>query len=304
MRRAAPILAFVTILATACSGAGSSESGKPEVVASLYPLAFVMSEVAGEGARVVDLTPPGAEPHDLELTPGQVATVRQAALLAYLGSGFQPAVERVAGDLRGRAMDLLALPGLQGRLLENEDDGEEDAHGEDEHLGADPHVWLDPGLMEEIALAVRDRMKAIDPDEAAGYGERAARLVDRLRRLDTELNSTLSQCARRELVTSHAAFEYLARRYRLTQVGISGLSPETEPSPRRLAEVAGLVRERGVTTIFFERLVSSKIAESLAREVGVGTAMLDPVEGRPESGDYFDAMRANLAALRAALDCP
>jgi zinc transport system substrate-binding protein len=154
-----------------------------------------------------------------------------------------------------------------------------------------------------VAGAVADRLAELAPAEAEGFRNRAAELTADLEDLDADLAAGLATCARRDVVTSHDAFGYLTHRYGLEQVAVSGLSPEADPSPRRLADVARTARERGVTTIFFEELVSPRVAEQVAREVGATTAVLTPLEGRPEQGDYLSAMRANLDALRTALDC-
>jgi zinc transport system substrate-binding protein len=254
---------------------GDAAEGRVGVAAGLYPLAYVAARVGGPDVSVTDLTPSGAEPHDVELTPGQVSTIERADLVLVV-SGLQPAVDDAA---RGRDV-LDALSAVRARPR-------------------DPHFWLDPELLRQYALAVAQRLVEIDPPHAEAYRQRAARLAADLALLDAAWQGGLRGCARHEVVTSHAAFGYLAR-YGLTQVGISGLSPEAEPAPGQLAEVTRYVRDHGVTTVFFETLVSPKVAGTVARETGARTAVLDPVES---GTDYLGAMRANLAALRAALEC-
>ncbi len=275
VRRLAATVALCLGLAGCVRGV-SHDDGKPQVEAAFYPLAFLAERIGGDAVEVDDLTPAGAEPHDVELRPVQVAAIRSADLTLYL-RGFQPAVDdAIQGD---NAFDLTTV-------VEVEHD--------------DPHIWLDPVLMRRLAKAVGERLVKLAPAQARDIASRAADLDQRMQDLDGEFRSGLAECARHELVTSHEAFGYLARRYGLRQTGIAGLSPDAEPSARRLAEVAGFVRDKQVTTIFFERLVSPRLAETIAREAGVKTAVLDPVEGGP---DYVGAMRANLAALRAALGC-
>jgi zinc transport system substrate-binding protein len=306
VRRLLGFCLLLTVAGGCASGSGAGED--PTVVAALYPLAFMATQVGGTNVEVTNLTSAGAEPHDLELTPGQVRRVTEASLVVLVGGGLQPAVEKAATNTRGDVLDVLAIPAIERELLRLSPGEATEAHEEaegDERPGAvDPHVWLDPRLMAEIAGSLGQRLADADAGQAAGYRARADQLASRLDKLDRALASGLANCGRREIVTSHTAFGYLARRYGLTEVGISGLSPETEPSPQRMAEVASFVRERGATTIFFETLVSPKVAESLAREVGVGTDVLDPIEGRPEGGDYFAGMERNLSILRKALDCP
>ena len=297
------LLASVLIAAVlvACGRAGGEAgSGSPEVAASFYPLAFIAEEVAGDDAAVTDLTPPGTEPHDLELTPRRVAEISEADLLLYLGQGFQPSIEDAAGETAGRAEDV--LEGLELATLEEAEE-HEDEEGEEEHGEWDPHVWLDPSRFATIATNVGSILGEIDPDNAGDYERRAEDLVKRLEDLNSEFEEGLANCERSEIVVSHDAFGYLAHEYGLEQVSIAGIDPEGEPSPGRVAEVADFADEHGVTTIFFETLVSPDIAETIANEIGVTTEVLDPIEGEPEGTDYFGAMRANLKALMLALGC-
>jgi zinc transport system substrate-binding protein len=248
-------------------------------VAAFYPLAYAAQQVARPGTEIVDLTPPGVEPHDLELSPKSVQTVRSADLVLLLGHGFQPEVEAAAGS-GDRVLRLLDTPGLR-----REDD--------------DPHVWLDPIRYELIVKRIA---------AALGRPEAGSGLTRRLQALDREYRLGLRSCARRDIVTSHEAFAYLAERYGLRQVAITGISPEAEPTPKRLQHVVDVVRRTGATTVFFETLVSPRIADTVARETGARTAVLNPIEGLTPAEtrrgeDYFTVMRSNLRALRAALGC-
>ncbi len=273
---------MIVALVAGCGGSATSgaSSDRESVVASFYPLAYAAEEIGGARVAVTNLTPPGAEPHDLELTADDLNRVRSAELVLLLGHGFQPQLEDAAGR-GGSVVLLLDAPGLA--LLPNRD----------------PHVWLDPiryaAIARQIARALGDA-RAADP------------LVSRLRALDREYLRGLARCERREIVTSHEAFAYLAERYRLEQVAITGLTPEAEPRPSELERVVDLVRARGVKTIYVETLVSPRIAETVARETGATTAVLNPIEGLSEGeatrgADYFSLMRANLAALRRGLAC-
>jgi zinc transport system substrate-binding protein len=266
-------------LAALAAGCGSNGGNDREVVAAFYPVAFAAERVSPPGTKVVDLTPPGVEPHDLELKPSDVAKLKAARLVLLLGHGFQPQIESAAGH-GDRVVHLLDTPGLG-------------LHGND------PHVWLDPvryaRVVKRIA-AVLNRSGAARP------------LLERIHRLDREYRTGLSECARHEIVTSHEAFGYLAERYDLKQVAITGISPEAEPTPQRLRHVLDVVRSTGATTVFFETLVSPRLAETVARETGAKTAVLDPIEGltgdeRQAGDDYFSLMRRNLRALRSALGC-
>ncbi|MEV4625273.1 metal ABC transporter substrate-binding protein [Micromonospora sp. NPDC049523] len=302
---ASALLMLGGLAACGQDAAGGDAGGRVQVVAAFYPLQYVAERVGGDAVRVTNLAKPGAEPHDLELNPSQVGQVSEADVIVFL-KGFQPAVddavEQVGGD---RTFDVAGVEPLR--------DAAEGGHEHDEGAGAggrsevkDPHVWLDPTRLATIGDRLAERLARTDPNRAADYTARAQALRTDLSALDQEYTQGLRTCQRRELVTAHTAFGYLAARYQLEQVGISGVTPEDEPSPKRLAEVADEAREHGATTIFFETLVSPKVAETIAREVGAKTAVLDPIEGLPAGGnaDYLSVMRTNLGALKTALNCP
>jgi len=265
-----------------CGGTSTQDTtaSAERIAAAFYPLAYAAEQVAPPGTEVDNLTPPGAEPHDLELTARDVERVHSANLVLLLGHGFQPQLEAAAGTGE-RVLRLLDTPGLR------------------RHPNNDPHVWLDPVryslIVRRIAAALH-RPRAADP------------LVAKLGALDRDYRRGLRTCARREIVTSHEAFAYLGERYGLRQVAITGLSPEAEPTPKRLESVVRIVRQTGATTVFFETLVSPRIADTVARETGARTAVLDPIEGltsaaQKNGASYFTVMRSNLAHLRAALGC-
>lgn len=309
MRRRLLAATAAVLLAAPLAGclersSGFSPDGRLDVVTAFYPLQFLSERIGAGAVTVTQLTKPGAEPHDVELNTRQVAAISDAGLVVYL-KGFQPAVdEAVEQEAADRALDVGSTVSLLSAEHEHE---EEHVPGEPEHAegATDPHVWLDPLRFATIADRLAERLGRADPQRAAAYTGRAAALHQDLSALDAEYATALKTCARREIVTSHAAFHYLADRYHLTEVGITGISPESEPSPQRLGRVAEEARATGTTTIFFETLVSPKVADTIAREVGARTAVLDPLEGLSEPGaDYFTVMRANLAALTTALGCP
>jgi zinc transport system substrate-binding protein len=275
-------VAAIPIWAAGCGGDGSAPAagGNETVAASFYPLAYAAQEIGDGGVEVSNLTPAGSEPHDLEVSPQDVAAIQQANLVLLLGRGFQPQLEDAAGS-GGKVLRLLDTPGLGL------------------HPNGDPHVWLDPIRYARIVARIGQALH----EPAA-----AARLQTRLKGLDREFAKGLAHCERHEIVTSHEAFGYLAERYGLEQVAITGLSPEVEPEPAKLEHVIEIVRMRGATTIYFETLVSPRIAETVARETGAKTAVLDPIEGLTKDelargADYFSVMRKNLRALAAGLGC-
>lgn len=279
-------IVLILISAAVLAGCNSADGGRTTVVTAFYPLAYA-AQTMSPSARVENLTPPGAEPHDLELTPQAVARIEKAAVVLYLSHGFQPAVSDAVKSASGRKVDV-----LQGLPLHS-------ASGQEAGLTADPHVWLDPVLFQQIVR----RIAAALPRPV-----HTAPLLADLRALDRDYRTGLAHCERKDIVTSHAAFGYLAQRYGLRQVPITGLTPESEPTPKQLAHVVQLVRQTHATTVFFERLVSPRLADTVAREVGAHTAVLDPIEGLTPSEQrrgetYLTVMRENLAALRKALAC-
>lgn len=274
-------------------GGGAGDPAAPTVVAAFYPAAWLAREVGGDAVEVVDLTPVGAEPHDAELTARAVAEVLDAALVVYAGQGFQPQLEQALERRDGPSLDLLA-----GQELRPVDVAAHEGES-DRGPALDPHVWLDPS---RLAVAARALGAALDRPGAADAVAR------RLEALDARFEQGLARCATRELVTSHAAFGYLAERYDLTQVPLAGASPEAEPAPRELEALVREVERTGATTVFFEPLASPELARTVAREAGVATASLDPLEGltrelEAAGEDYVSVMESNLTALRKALRC-
>jgi zinc transport system substrate-binding protein len=287
------VLGGVAVVAALAAGAcgGGDHGGGVRVVASFYPLAEAARRVGGPFVRVSNLTPVGAEPHDLELKASQVATVHDADVVLIMGRGFQPAVEKAAAERRSTIELLDALP------IDHTDPA------------PDPHVWLDPVLMRAIVDQTAGKLAAADPAHAEAFRANASAFDSELAALDGRYRSGLTGCARKEIVTSHEAFGRMAARYGLTQESIAGLSPDAEPNPDRLAHLVDLVRAHGVTTIFTETLVSPRVAETLAREARVRTDVLDPIEGltgaeEAAGAGYVSIMGANLTKLRAALGCP
>jgi zinc transport system substrate-binding protein len=287
-------MALAAGLLVGCGPRSAGDGGTLQVVASFEPIAEVAAAVGGNLVRVRNLTPTGAEPHDLELTTDDVDQLEDADLVLYLGEGFQPALEKVASHL-AHAVDL-----LRGLPL--------DTGGEGGANAIDPHVWLDPTLLERIVEQVTGSLVDASPSDEATLRANAAAYRAGLTTLDADYRRALDDCARRTIVTSHAAFHYLARRYQLEQEPISGLSPDAEPDPRRIAELADMIRREGVTTVFFEALVSPSVAQTLAREAGVQAQVLDPIEGissadRKAGLGYVQVMRRNLTVLVEALGC-
>ena len=285
--------------------AANPAKGAIRVVAAFYPLAEAASRVGGRYVRVQNLTPAGAEPHDLELTTDDRDAIQDARLVIVMGKGFQPGVEAAANERD--AGTLKVLPALLAGAAEGKRVAPE---GKSVANALDPHVWLDPQLMQDVVRLVAARARESRPaPRRRSFRANAAAYDAKVAALDADYRAGLATCARDLIVTSHEAFGYLAKRYGLRQQGIVGLSPDAEPNPKRLDELINLAEKDGVTTIFTETLVSPKIAETLAREAGgLKTEVLNPIEGLTDAqvrkgDDYVSVMRSNLMKLRAALGC-
>jgi zinc transport system substrate-binding protein len=282
-------IALAAILALA----GCQESpapAKPQVVATIYPLWELTRQVAGDRAEVTSLVPPGVEPHDWEPSPRDVSLVQRASVVIHTGTGLDAWAVRLLAALPAGTTVVNAARGLS--LLP-------------QGPSVDPHVWLDPTLARVQAQTIADGLAQAD---SAGRPVYAKALAARLDALDQAFAAGLRDCARREVVTTHAAFAYLARRYQLTQVPLMGSAPEAEPSPADLAAIVQTARRLHVTHVFFEPLVSPRLAQTLAREIGATTLALDPIEGvtreqAAAGAGYVELMQANLAALRLGLGC-
>jgi zinc transport system substrate-binding protein len=291
-------LTLGALISVSCSEGATRDDDLTSVVASFYPLRFVAERLGGTCVSVTDLTPPGVEPHDLELTPDAVESIATADAVLYLGGGFQPAIEDAIGDSQGETVDLLGVVPTQPA------EGEEAEEG----LTADPHVWLDPGRFEEIVTATADALERTEGAGSCDVLQAAEDLRSDLRELDDDFRSGLERCDRDLIVTTHDAFGYLVSAYGLRQEAIAGLEPEGEPNPKRFAELTDLVEREGVTTILTEELVSPDVADTLAAEAGVDTAVLFTIEGLTDveaaaGDDYLSLMHENLETLRVALGC-
>lgn len=327
----------LTTLLTACTphnnanpateSTTSTATNTLNVRASFYPLKYLSEQIGGNRVTVESLTPDGAEPHDLELSPAAIDSLARADAVVYL-KGFQPAVdEAIAQTSPKNVIDVSTAVQLVA-LKDNEESTETNAHETHEetqsdqkashddhapgshethahdHGALDPHFWLDPERMAQAAILIGQAFATADPENAQEYAANAASTAKSMKDLATELVTATSTCELSTFVTAHAAFGYLADRSGLTQVGISGIDPESSPSPARLKEIEKIITQEKVTTIFTEKLLDPKVEETLARDLKVHTAVLDPIESQsdPEK-DYPALMRDNITALTTALKC-
>jgi zinc transport system substrate-binding protein len=298
--RAAAAAVATLITVSACATGTAPADGRQAVVASFYPLAFAAAQIGGSHVRIRNLVKPGTEPHDLDLTPHQVAAVADADVVLYLG-GLQPAVDdAVRSEARDTSLDVATVEPLRDGFVPIEE-----GQSRPGRKGKDPHVWLDPVRYAAITDAVGARLAAADPAHRSDYAAGTAALHHRLGLLDAQYRAGLAHCRTHTFIVSHNAFGYLASRYGLTQQPMAGLDPDADLSAGRMAELARYANVHHVRVIFFEKLASPRLARTLATEIGADARVLDPIEGvEPgDRSDYFSVMRANLAALRTALAC-
>ncbi|MCX4974647.1 MULTISPECIES: metal ABC transporter solute-binding protein, Zn/Mn family [unclassified Streptomyces] len=303
---AATFLGLATLSACSdSSAADSNSSGKLDVVASFYPLQYLAEEIGGDHVSVTNLTEPGQEPHDLEISAKQTAQLQEADAVLYL-KNLQPAVDDAVAQSEVKTkIDAATLTTLEKHGNEVGGHAAEHDDTEGEETGAtDPHIWLDPVKYAEVAEGVGKAFEKEDPDNAGEYKSNTAALVKKLDALNTQYADGLKNTTSKVFITTHAAFGYLAERYGLTEEAINGLDPESEPSANRVKDLETMAKADGVTTVFYETLVSDDTAKTIAKDAGLKTDVLDPIEGitdKSKGDDYLQVMESNLKALETAL---
>lgn len=269
-----------------------------QIVTSFYPLYFFASQIALNNAEIHNITPAGAEPHDYEPTARDMANIENSKLLIVNGGKFEGwtnSVKSVIDDKKTLILNIQENLTNQNTIRSNEE-------------LQDPHYWLSPVLAKEEIILIRDNLIAVDPNNANYYNINSKILLDKLEALNIIFKTELSRCEKKDIITSHSAFGYLARQYGFNQISISGLSPDEEPSAKKLIEVASFAKNNNVNYIFFESLVSPKLSNTIAREIGAKTLVLNPIEGLTDSEiahgeNYFTVMQDNLTNLKLALQC-
>lgn len=289
------LMMVLGVMAFGWSGRGTTrrysenEEGKLSVVTAFYPLFFLTSEIGGDKVLVKNITPAGSEPHDYEPTARDIAEIQESRLLVLNGNGLEAWAEKIKDEItRTGVMVIESGSGL--------------------FEGSDPHIWLSPELAKKQAKTILAGLVLVDPENTAYYQDRERKLAEEIEKLQIEFREGLASCKKREIITSHDAFAYLADEFGLTQVAIAGISADVEPSTKQMAEVVRVAKEKEVRYIFFESMVSPKLSETVAEEVGAKTLVLDPLEGIGESDmekgrNYLTVMRDNLANLQIALEC-
>ncbi len=275
-----------------------TQDNKTLITTSFYPLYFLTKEITGDRAEVINLTKTGGEPHDYEPSTKDIMTIENSQLLIVNGAFFESWLGKFDNEINTNNKQIL-------KVAENLADLKFE---EDGILETDSHVWLDPVLAQKEVELINEKLKEIDPNNTKNYQENTEKLLQKLAELDNEFKLGLANCQNDKVITSHAAFAYLAKRYGFEQIAIQGLNPDEDPSPAKIAATTKLARENNISYIFFETLVSPKISETIAKEIGAGTLVFNPIEGlsdeEEQSGEnYFSIQRENLTSLRLALNC-
>lgn len=271
---------------------------KLRIVTSFYPLYFFASEITKDKALILNITPSGAEPHEYEPTARDLANIENSDVLILNGGGLESWSKNITKNLKKDKTTIINVADdlILKSLIKKEG------------TVVDPHIWLSPIIAKEMVNEIENELSKIDPDNSVYYRSNSQNLKIRLDKLDEEFRHNLSTCKNKNIITSHSAFAYLAREYNLNQVSIVGLSSEEEPSSKQMTEISKFARNNDIKYIFFESLISPKLSETIAREIGARTLVLNPLEGLTENEiingkDYFSEMRNNLTNLKIALQC-
>lgn len=284
---------------TQSSNIGSSaDSGKKlTVYTSFYPMYDLTKKIGGDKINLKNLVPAGTEPHDWEPTPSDMGNLEKADVLIYNGAGMESWMDKVLKSINNKKLVTVeASKGL--KLLGNPDKNENSAY--------DPHVWLNPMLAKQEMEAIKNALVNADSANKEYYEKNFNENAFKLDQLDQDYKKTITGLSKKDIIVAHQAFSYLCSAYGLNQVAIEGLAADSEPSPARMAEIVNFAKEKQLKYIFFEELVSPKVAQTIAKETGATATVLSPLEGLSETDqkagkDYFSVMRDNLEVLKKAL---
>lgn len=296
------ILAIACIM-TGCTGSTAKKNnGKLKVMASFYTMYDFAKKIGGDKVEVINMVPAGTEPHDWEPSTKDLIEMEKSDVFIYNGTGMEQWVDDVLESLDTE--ELTTVEASKGiKLLKDSDAHEHDHEHSSEN---DPHVWLDPQNAKYEMNKIKKALIKADPKNKDYYESNYQKEAKKCDELDQLYQEELAKVSRRELVVAHEAFGYLCKAYNLTQMGIEGLSADDEPDPKQMSEVINFAKKHKVKTIFFEELVSPKVAKTIAKETGASAKMLNPLEGlsnkKIKAGeDYFSVMRQNLSAIKEAL---
>jgi len=298
------VLIFSFSVLAGCTGSSINSSttvstGKLSVVTSFYPMYDFAGKVGGDKVSVTNLTPAGTEPHDWEPSSADMIRLEKAQIFIYNGAGMEHWVDSVLASLENKNL-VVVEASANAPLLDSS------GNSSAESSSVDPHVWLDPEIAKIEMKSILDAFQKADPADADYFQANYDKYALEFDKLDAEFTAALADVPRKDIVVAHNAFGYLCSAYGLTQMPIEGLSADSEPDAARMSEIIDFVSKNNVKVIFFEELVSPKVADAIARETGSTTAVLNPLEGMSEADqaagkDYFSVMRENLNTLVEAL---
>lgn len=291
------IVVFAVVLLFNFGSTKKTGDGKLQVAASFYPMYFFASRIGGDKADVVSITPASAEPHDYEPTTQDLVGIQNSNMLVLNGGALEAWGNKIKGQLPANVLVVTAGEGLANKQL-----------NENGQIIQDPHVWLDPILAKKEVEVIEKGFEKLDPKDSSYFQANAQKLDGELDVLNADYTYAFTNCVQKDFVTSHAAFGYLGAQYGITQIPISGVSPDEEPSTQKMVEITNLVKAKNIKVIFFESLVSPKLSDTIANETGAKAMVLDPIEGLTkdeiQSGqNYLTIMRQNLNNLQIALQC-
>lgn len=276
----------------------TTKNPRLQIVTSFYPLFFFTTQIVQDRADVYNITPAGAEPHDYEPTTKDMVKIENSQILIINGGKFEAWADNVQNILGKQNISIIDI----NKNLVDQDNVEKNIQTRD------PHFWLDPILAKKEVELITQNLIIADPTNTNFYTNNSKILIDKLENLNTKFKTELSNCQKKDIITSHAAFKYLAQKYNFNQMAISGLSPDEEPTPKQLANTADLAQKNKIQYIFFESLVNPKLANTIAQEIGAKTLILNPIEGLTDEEikngkNYFTEMQNNLTNLKIALQC-
>ncbi|SJZ83560.1 metal ABC transporter substrate-binding protein [Garciella nitratireducens] len=304
------LIALLLMSFTACSSLqDQGQATKKKVYTSIYPIYDFTKKIGGDKIEIELLTSPGAEPHSFEPSAKDMAKIEKSDLFLYNGLGLDSWAEKIAQSLSNQGKKALAVAEIEEihpMIFTEQDENHHQGQQSHEHGIYDPHVWLDPMNAEKMAKAIKEQLVRIDSENKEYYEKNFITFQKQLKELDENYQKSLSQVEKKDFIVNHAAFGYLANRYGLNQIPITGLVPQAEPSPAKLKELTKLIKEHDINTIFMESLSSSKLTDVLSEETGVKVELLHPIGGltrqeMDQGKEYLSLMKQNLQVLTKAL---
>lgn len=307
------IFAIMIVLILMLNGCATEKQEKTseaklKVYTSFYPIYFTAEQIGGDRIELHSIIPNGSEPHEYEPSMREIADVESGDIFIFNGAEMEPWAEKLSDNLEKKGIKSINLSQHVELIKAEEDDGH-DEHGEDDdhdHGLYDPHIWLDPINMDMMAYQIMQEFSKLDKANENFYKENYADFSEKIKELDLAYSSQLENRNRDTILVSHQAFSYLAKRYGLKQIAVTGITPQEEPSPKTLAKLLDTIENEKFEFIFLETLASPKVVELLAKEGDLKILELNPIAGltkeqQDKKENYFSLMEQNLENLKKAL---